>query len=410
MSKFIKHPTAKVVLDTRFKKANEKYPVRLRVTYLRVQKYFGLDIELNEEEFSNCINNRTRKELKEIAQKVSKAEVEANEVIKKLVDFNFEKFEAAYFKGISTDKMKVYDLFDEYIGKLKNKGRIGTAISYGNALNSFKAYKRDLKFFEVTPDFLEEYENYMIREGKSKTTVGIYTRSLRVIINEAIAKNIIPLEYYPFGKRKYQIPSSKNEKKALDINQVASIFEYKDFKSESEEKYLAAWKFSYLCNGMNINDFCRLKEENISEDRITFVRRKTVNTKKSSQKNIVCLITPEVRSIILKWGKLTGNPDNYIFPILTPEMSPEKEKSVIHQFIKMVNLYIGRLSQKLDINKHVTTYTARHSFSTVLKRGGAPTEYIQECLGHDSIQTTEYYLDSFEDDTKLNFTALLTKF
>ncbi|MBY0425309.1 MAG: site-specific integrase, partial [Cytophagales bacterium] len=146
MSKFIKHPTAKVVLDTRFKKANGKYPVRLRVTYLRVQKYFGLDIELNEEEYTNCLSNRPRKELKEIAQKVSKAEVDANEVIKKMVEFNFEKFEAAYFKGISTDKMKVYELFEEYITKLKNKGRIGTAISYGNALNSFKAYKRDLKF------------------------------------------------------------------------------------------------------------------------------------------------------------------------------------------------------------------------------------------------------------------------
>ncbi|MBY0425911.1 MAG: tyrosine-type recombinase/integrase, partial [Cytophagales bacterium] len=68
------------------------------------------------------------------------------------------------------------------------------------------------------------------------------------------------------------------------------------------------------------------------------------------------------------------------------------------------------IAETLNIDTPMTTYVARHSFSTVLKRGGAPTEYIQECLGHDSIQTTEYYLDSFEDETKSEFSALLTRF
>ena len=51
-----------------------------------------------------------------------------------------------------------------------------------------------------------------------------------------------------------------------------------------------------------------------------------------------------------------------------------------------------RILKKLEIDKKVTTYVARHTFSTVLKRSGASTEFIQEALGHSNIKTTENYL------------------
>ena len=54
----------------------------------------------------------------------------------------------------------------------------------------------------------------------------------------------------------------------------------------------------------------------------------------------------------------------------------------------------------LGIDKKATTYVARHTFSTVLKRLGASTEFIQEALGHTNIKTTEHYLDSFDRETK----------
>ena len=53
---------------------------------------------------------------------------------------------------------------------------------------------------------------------------------------------------------------------------------------------------------------------------------------------------------------------------------------------------------------------ARHTFSTVLKRSGVSTEYIQEALGHSDIKTTENYLDSFEKEVKKEFAQRLTSF
>lgn len=63
---------------------------------------------------------------------------------------------------------------------------------------------------------------------------------------------------------------------------------------------------------------------------------------------------------------------------------------------------------KLGIDKKVTTYVARHTFSTILKRSGASTEYIQESLGHADKKTTENYLGSFDKEIKKNLlTSLL---
>jgi len=64
----------------------------------------------------------------------------------------------------------------------------------------------------------------------------------------------------------------------------------------------------------------------------------------------------------------------------------------------------------LKLEKHVTTYTAWHTFSTVLKRSGASTEYISEALGQSNKKTTESYLDSFEQDTQKEFAKKLLGF
>ena len=49
----------------------------------------------------------------------------------------------------------------------------------------------------------------------------MYLRPLRTIFNEAIEDGIIKREKcYPFGRRKYKIPASKNTKKSLDLEDI----------------------------------------------------------------------------------------------------------------------------------------------------------------------------------------------
>ena len=68
------------------------------------------------------------------------------------------------------------------------------------------------------------------------------------------------------------------------------------------------------------------------------------------------------------------------------------------------------IGEELKLPLNPTTYSARHSFATILKQSGASTEFISESLGHSDLRTTQNYLGSFEDDHKKEVVKALTAF
>lgn len=51
----------------------------------------------------------------------------------------------------------------------------------------------------------------------------------------------------------------------------------------------------------------------------------------------------------------------------------------------------------IGVEVNLTTYVARHSYATVLKRFGVNIALIGETLGHSDLKTTQIYLDSFDN-------------
>lgn len=72
--------------------------------------------------------------------------------------------------------------------------------------------------------------------------------------------------------------------------------------------------------------------------------------------------------------------------------------SQYYKVIAKVNKTLKRIGEQLDVSIDLTTYVARHSFATVLKRSGVNTSLISEALGHSSEKVTQIYLDSFGND------------
>jgi integrase len=277
---------------------------------------------------------------------------------------------------------------------------------------SLKKFVDDVSFTDITVAFLNDYENWLKAKNISKTTMGIYIRPLRTLFNEAIEDGIIKREKcYPFGKRKYRIPTSRNIKKALDLDEIKQIYYYKcDPKSESEQRAKDFWLFSYFANGMNPKDIATLQFKNINGDFIVFERAKTDHHLRSDPKPISVYINEDMKEIMERWGNKIKSHNNYIFPILEPGMSPLRQYDLIQLFVRSINDWMGRIAKNLGLNKKATTYVARHSFSTVLKRSGASTEYIQDALGHMDVKTTENYLGSFNTETIREYAARLTSF
>lgn len=404
-----------IILDTRRSHSDGFYPVKLRITYQRKQKYYPVINERGEPyrytlaEFEKIRSPKARGGYKEISLSLDKAEHAALEVIEKLPVFSFEAFESRYLTDYK--KGDVFAAYRYKIAEIKREGRAGTASNYECSYKSLLEFckNKPLPFTSVTKSFLQAYEKWMVESGKSLTTVGIYLRPLRAVYNDAIASGEVNPEFYPFGKRKYTIPASRNVKKALTISDIEKIVTYEP-QHDGEAKARDLWFFSYLCNGINVKDMARLKYENIAGDEITFVRAKTERTNRQNIKPIVAVLTPEMKQIINRWGNKPAKSDSYIFPILKKGLSPEEELAQVRYATKAINKYIKRIAAEVGIEKNVSTYTARHSFSTVLKRSGASMELISESLGHSDMKTTENYLDSFESDLKKRFAEQLTAF
>ena len=306
--------------------------------------------------------------------------------------------------------LNLQSAFDSYISELKENGQIGSAISYSCACVSLHKFKVGLKFEHLTPEFLRNYERWFIAQGNSITTVGIYLRSLRAIINVAIQDEMMNFKDYPFGKRKYIIPTSRNIKKALSLEEIAKIYHYQAEPLSVKDMCRDYWIFIYLCNGLNVKDLCLLTYKNVVGDFIIFNRAKTNRSRRSNPEPIRIALKEDSKRIIAKWGQHQFSPDTYIFPHLKIGMTLQKQRDTIALLIHLINEHMKQIAVQLEIHKPITTYYARHSFATILKNSGVSTEFISEALGHTSLETTKNYLAGFEQDAIRKVTDVLTSF
>ncbi|HLS10525.1 MAG TPA: site-specific integrase [Flavobacteriaceae bacterium] len=390
-------------LNRQRQKEDGTYPVRLRITFNRRRKYYTTGIDLTDEGFKRITKGeRFSRDEREIIRKLDKYKSKALDVAESLHVFTFEAFEDAFFENRNINKSVSY-AFDKYIESLRLQDRIGTAESYGNAKSSLESFKKNLEFAEVTPNFLRRYENWMLENNRSISTVGIYLRSLRAIFNQqGIDKSL-----YPFGRGKYIIPTSKNIKKALTLEEIQKIYHYTPEPNTYEEMARDYWMFLFISNGMNVKDFCLLRWNNIEGDMITYIREKTKRTNQE-QRHIEVALKPETKEIINKWGIRSIQKDAFIFPHLNDKMNAEEQRDTYKQLTKVINDNMKRIARKLDIDKPVTTYYARHSFATILKHSGAGIELISELLGHSDLKVTESYLKSFAKEEIQQKTDVLT--
>lgn len=411
-------------LDTRRAKANGRYPVKLRVytPSPRKQKMYPTVFELTDKEFASVWETtKPRKEHKELRRQMQAVEEKATQVAEGIKPFSFEQFERQLYRKAG-DGVRLQYLYAETIERLMAHKQIGTGETYQLSERSIREFVEathrakysDLTLYDITPAWLHEYEYYMTepkgdKKGKSLTTVSIYLRALRAIFNKAIDEGEIEKQYYPFGKRKYQLPASTNVKKALTKEQLGKLFQAEP-ETPEQERAKDFWFFSYACNGINFKDVALLRYRDISGDSIEFIRAKTRKTSKTNMKAVTAYLNDYALSIIEKYGNPEKEPDNLVFDIITDGLHPQEQHIRIKNFTRAVNQGLKRLCKANGLPENISTYWARHSFATNAVRNGATLEFIQESLGHRNLTTTQNYFAGFEDETKREVAQKLMEF
>jgi integrase/recombinase XerD len=438
-------------LDNRRKKATGFYPVKLRLYQPATtkEKLFRTGYDLNEPAFTQCLLGKdpdkgqkklTRKEKEAFAETTIKIEAvrdKAKEILADMVSFDFAEFERKYFDKSSGRDMDYY--FALKIEQLNNEGGARTADVYRLALARLKDYLNTTRkkpfervpFDRVTPDILRGYEKYYLKKGRSPASIGIYLRPVRTIFNMAIAdKNSeLKADQYPFGKHKYTPPTGHNVKKALSPAQLQLLFELEP-ENEYQKKAKAFWFFSYLANGMNFKDIAELKYKNLNGNRVAFYRSKTKSTTRSNPQLIQAILPEFAQRVIAEYGNPEQKNENYIFSIIEKSDTPAATVRKIKGFTRFVNQHVKKMAaahnarlvakhekQKLDpptpeqlIPEQISTYWARHSFTTQAIRKGATMELLQESLGHKNLATTQNYFAGFTTEVKENLANSLLEF
>lgn len=391
----------KPVLLLHKKLKNGNYPVFLRVTVERKIKYFSLGSDYN------CAKNewykkdgcfkpdfKDAKQMNEhIDETVQKARKTAIQLEQTNSNYTVEDFYLAYTR--KGNSIMVLEYFDEIVKGFDDNGDIGNADIYKQTKNRIKAYLKtknintDISLASINVNFLNNWVKFL-RKTCGDTTIHLRLRTLRALINMAKANE--GFDYYVFKDFKLTPFSTKTPKRALKLEEMKAIFNYKADPSESKYHSLNYFKFMYLCWGMNWVDVCHLKKDQIEEDKFTYIRIKT-------GKHYTINIIEATQKIIDEYKEYNLN-SPYVFPILNERhIKPRTIKNRVKKSLDNVNEDIQSIAKELKIEKEVTTYTTRHTFATILKYLNVPTEVISEIYGHSSINTTNIYLDSFKEET-----------
>jgi integrase len=396
-----------LTIDFRREKKDAMYPVKIQVVHNRKQRYYptGKDLTLDGWE---KLRDTKSKNLIEIRRDLQHSFDKVKDAVQQLEfedAFTFDALNSRLSKG-SSDTINTF--FQAKVESLLQENRIGSYNYYKDSLNAVERFAgENIPVAAITVEWLKKFEKHILKQGLTYSTVGMRCRAVRAIMNDAKKVGIIKDSQYPFGLGKYEIPSGEGRKMALTLQQIKLIVSYTD-GNPTTERYRDLWVFSYLCNGINFADMLRLKYSNIVNGEICFMRQKTIRTTRV-KKELYAIVTPQIQNIIDRWGNPDKKPDSYIFPYMKGGESPMDEIVIIREVIRRCNKRMKEIGKAVGIDG-ISTYTARHSYATVLKRSGANIAYISESLGHNDLKTTENYLASFEREEREKNAKLLTNF
>lgn len=284
----------------------------------------------------------------------------------------------------------VEDVFNEQIKHLNDENRRGYMLSVKQLYNSLISFNRhlDIYFSDIDTSFLRKYEAWLRKNGLADNTIGIRFRTLRAVYNLAVELGAADFKDYPFKSYKVAKLHKETVKRSLSKEDVERILNFK-----STNRYMRfpidIFAFTYYCGGINFVDIANLTKANLIDGKLIYRRKKTSSL-------IKIPLQSQAQAII---DKYMTRDSTYLFPILSSDHITETQKANrIHKVITKVNARLKQIGEELDLPITLTTYVARHSQATVMKKAGVSTSVIREIMGHSSEKVTQIYLDSFDNE------------
>ena len=289
----------------------------------------------------------------------------------------------------------IEDGFKAEIERLESLGKINSATKHKYALQVLDGYKPTTMALEaIDLDYLKGLELYLRQRGNKDNSIATRFAIFKAIYNKAVKEGKVAVKQNPFSICQVGSLWAKTRKRAIDKDDIQRLIDLEITEGHTTEYRRLAkdlFLFSYFTAGMNFGDIARLRYKDILRGRVNYSRHKT-------QKLLSFQLVPMALQILEKYGT-AGHGEDYIFPILNrhEHTSPQQIFNRLHKVLRKVNRELKVLGEMIGLGMPLTTYVARHTYATVLKRSGVSVALISESLGHSDLSTTQIYLDSFEN-------------
>lgn len=387
----------KIVLYKNKVLTNGENPIRLRV-YFGKERYISLGMSAKPSEWndktgrysSKAPNYESRNAL--LRNLLARAEELLTAIIQSGKPFSIHDFKAK-FQG-NDKKVTVLDFLDQRVKELITEKRIGNSNKYKQLASILQQYKTgEYLFSDVDYSFLKGFESFLLARSSKKSNVHFYMRTFRALVNEAIRRELLDAEEYPFAtqfnKNKYSFSHLKNDydPKPLPMDELERLKSFPVHQYPHLQNSYDIFIFLLRARGLNFVDLCNLTVDNLVAGRLNYIRQKT-------GKLYSIKITPEMRDIVNKYlGEV------YLFPIM--DDAPTKASARywhVRNALRYFNRDLKEISEIMGLKKKMTSYTARYTYTNVLVQNNVPVPKISQALGHSSIATTQHYIMKFANE------------
>lgn len=259
---------------------------------------------------------------------------------------------------------------------------------------TIKAYRIDLKQFytkvsvdsiyHLTPTIIESYISILHQMYKPKTAKRKIA-SLKAFFHYLELRDYI--EKNPMHKIQTKFREPKTLPKTIPLNTIETFLSamYKqkslvqsDYQKKCITRDIAVIELLFA-TGMRISELCTLRPSDINlHERVILIYGKGAKERKIHIGNIAVI------SILSEYKKEFYSDINNCGYFFVNRLKKRLSEQSVRE---MINKYTAAAA----IDMHITPHMFRHSFATCLLEADVDIRYIQEMLGHSSINITEIY-------------------